>query len=191
MTAGCGASIACHHYSGPHLPPYGVRAAAEFLGSTLSLRLVDRVEDEELRERLAAQAVLAKIVAAMRNPAEHVRDALLGAPDMLDLVDGRRRRDQRRGFARDTWPRARRAGAGRDRRLVAHAGLRAVVDDRLPERGRGHRRRSRTGQRAAGLMLRDGQYAIWFRGEAQRNVDWGGDPHQQGARRARGSTRCG
>ena len=34
--------IACHHYSGPHAPPYGARAAAEFLGSTLSLRLVDR-----------------------------------------------------------------------------------------------------------------------------------------------------
>ena len=26
--------IACHHYSGPHDPPFGVRAAAEFLGST-------------------------------------------------------------------------------------------------------------------------------------------------------------
>jgi two-component system, chemotaxis family, sensor kinase Cph1 len=34
--------IACHHYSGPHAPPYATRAAAEFLGSTLSLRLVDR-----------------------------------------------------------------------------------------------------------------------------------------------------
>ncbi|HET9944250.1 MAG TPA: GAF domain-containing protein, partial [Actinomycetes bacterium] len=26
--------IACHHYSGPHAPPYATRAAAEFLGST-------------------------------------------------------------------------------------------------------------------------------------------------------------
>ena len=37
--------IACHHYSGPHAPPYGVRAAAEFLGSVLSLRLVAQVEE--------------------------------------------------------------------------------------------------------------------------------------------------
>ena len=27
--------IACHHYAGPHLPPFATRAAAEFLGSTL------------------------------------------------------------------------------------------------------------------------------------------------------------
>ena len=47
--------IACHHYAGPHLPPYGSRAAAEFLGSTLSLRLVDQFEDDQLRERLAAR----------------------------------------------------------------------------------------------------------------------------------------
>ena len=40
--------IACHHYSGPHTPPYGVRAAAEFLGSTLSLRLVDRAGSKAL-----------------------------------------------------------------------------------------------------------------------------------------------
>jgi light-regulated signal transduction histidine kinase (bacteriophytochrome) len=78
--------IACHHYSGPHLPPYGVRTAAEFLGSTLSLRLVDRVEDDELRMRLAGQAVLAKIVAAMQNQSEPLRSALLGAPDVVDLV---------------------------------------------------------------------------------------------------------
>ena len=26
--------IACHHYSGPHRPPYDARAAAEFLGQT-------------------------------------------------------------------------------------------------------------------------------------------------------------
>jgi hypothetical protein len=33
------------YYAGPHLPPYGARAAAEFLGSTLSLRKVDRYDE--------------------------------------------------------------------------------------------------------------------------------------------------
>lgn len=56
--------IACHHYAGPHLPPFATRAAAEFLGSTLSLRLVDRFEGDELHKRLAAQAVLAKLTGA-------------------------------------------------------------------------------------------------------------------------------
>jgi serine phosphatase RsbU (regulator of sigma subunit) len=28
-------------------------------------------------------------------------------------------------------------------------------------------------------VLRDGQYLIWFRAEAERSVDWGGDPHNK------------
>src|SRR6195952_2859778 len=61
--------IACHHYSGPHLPPFGNRAAAEFLGSTLSLRLVDQFEDQQLHKRLATQAVLGKITSAALDDA--------------------------------------------------------------------------------------------------------------------------
>jgi light-regulated signal transduction histidine kinase (bacteriophytochrome) len=78
--------IACHHYAGPHLPPFGTRAAAEFLGSTLSLRLVDRFEGDELHKQLTAQAVLAKLTAATLDHAEPLAAALLGAPDLLDLV---------------------------------------------------------------------------------------------------------
>ena len=32
---------------------------------------------------------------------------------------------------------------------------------------------------ALALNLPDGQYAIWFRGEVLRSVDWGGDPHNK------------
>ena len=78
--------IACHHYAGPHLPPFATRAAAEFLGSTLSLRLVDRFEEDQLHKRLAAQAVLAKLTAATLGDSEPLAAALLGAPDLLDLV---------------------------------------------------------------------------------------------------------
>ena len=90
--AGCGASSPATTTPVPHLPPFGTRAAAEFLGSTLSLRLVDRFEDDELRERLAAQAVLAKLDRGHAGRQRVARDALLGAPDLLDLVAGRRRR---------------------------------------------------------------------------------------------------
>ena len=48
--------IACHHYSGPHAPPYATRAAAEFLGSTLSLRLVDRAEEDEVHRALQVRS---------------------------------------------------------------------------------------------------------------------------------------
>ena len=78
--------IACHHYAGPHLPPFGVRAAAEFLGSTLSLRLVERSEADQLERRLAAQSVLGKLTATTLDDTEPLAAALLGAPDLRDLV---------------------------------------------------------------------------------------------------------
>jgi chemotaxis family two-component system sensor kinase Cph1 len=56
--------IACHHYSGPHAPPYATRAAAEFLGSALSLRLVDRAEEDEVRRALEVRATLTRLTAA-------------------------------------------------------------------------------------------------------------------------------
>ena len=116
--------IACHHYAGPHLPPFGARAAAEFLGSTLSLRLVDRFEDEQLHKRLAAQAVLAKLTAATLGDGEPLTAALLGAPDLLDLVpaDGvvvniqGELRVARGGSAAGGRVRRRRLGARRGRR---------------------------------------------------------------------------
>src|ERR1700728_2497369 len=77
--------IACHHYSGPHAPPYGVRTAAEVLGSTLSLRLVDRAEEEDLRGGLVAQSVLARLTSATVDGAQALVDALLGPPSLLDL----------------------------------------------------------------------------------------------------------
>ncbi len=91
--------IACHHYSGSHTPPYGVRAAAEFLGSTLSLRLIDREEDDGLRQRLRAQSGLAELTAATLDESRPVADAMLGrsgaAQPARVPARGRRRRDRR------------------------------------------------------------------------------------------------
>lgn len=171
--------IACHHYSGPHLPPYGARAAAEFLGSTLSLRLVDQFEANQLRVRLAAQAVLAKLMAATLDDAEPIAAALLAAPDLLDLVpaDGVAVRigdDLRvRGSVPPPdvvaavlqWAR----GAGEE---VAHNDCLADEFAELdldPQVAAG----------ALALHLPDGQYVVWFRREVLRSVDWGGDPHNK------------
>jgi two-component system, chemotaxis family, sensor kinase Cph1 len=171
--------IACHHYSGPHLPPFGTRAAAEFLGSTLSLRLVDRFEDEQLHKQLAAQAVLAKLTAATLDDHESLAAALLGAPDLLDLVpaDGvivniQGDREERGSVPPPEvvssvvgWAR----GAGEE---IASSDclLRELPELDLDP------------QLAAGvlaLILPDGQYALWFRHEVQRSVDWGGDPRNK------------
>jgi two-component system, chemotaxis family, sensor kinase Cph1 len=171
--------IACHHYAGPHLPPYGTRAAAEFLGSTLSLRLVDQFEDDQLRMRLAAQAVLAKLSAATLGDEESLAAALLGAPNLLDLVpaDGVVVHIQGEHEVRGSLPPpevvAAVAAWGRDAgEEIASSEYLSLELPELnldPELAAG----------ALALNLPDGQYVVWFRREVLRSVDWGGDPHNK------------
>lgn len=171
--------IACHHYASPHLPPYGTRAAAEFLGSTLSLRLVERSEGEQLQSHLVAQAVLGKLTAATLNDDEPLAAALFGSPDLLDLVSadgvivdiqGERRTS---GSVPDADVVSAIAAWGRDTGdeiastdCLARALPELEVD---PELAAG----------ALVLNLPDGQYAAWFRSEVLQQVDWGGDPHNK------------
>ncbi|WP_375486195.1 SpoIIE family protein phosphatase [uncultured Jatrophihabitans sp.] len=171
--------IACHHYSSTHTPPYGVRAAAEFLGSALSLRLVDQAEDDELRLRLAGQAVLAKLTATTVDESVPLLEGLFGAPDLLDLVpadgvvafvQGETRSAGRvppdavvRTLA--SWAR----GVGDDvvaTDSVIHSAIDVEVDP----------------SEVSGLMavnLPDGQFILWLRGEYAHSIDWGGDPHNK------------
>ena len=168
--------IACHHYAGPHLPPFGTRAAAEFLGATLSLRLVDQFEEDLLHKRLASQAVLAKLTAATLGEDEPIASALLGAPDLLDLVpadgvvvhiDGD---TEVRGSvpppdvvsAVAAWAR----GAGEEIASTECLSREVPALSLDPQLAAG----------AFALNLPDGQHAIWFRREVERSVDWGGDP---------------
>ncbi|RAU96049.1 histidine kinase [Mycobacterium colombiense] len=171
--------IACHHYTGPHLPPFGTRAAAEFLGSTLSLRLVDRFEDEQLHKRLAAQAILAKLTAATLDDGEPLSAALLGAPDLLDLVPAD-------GVVVDIGGDFRARGSVPPPEVVAAiAAWAREVDDEIASSeclSRALPELELDPQVAAGalaLNLPDGQYAIWFRREVLRSVDWGGDPYNK------------
>jgi chemotaxis family two-component system sensor kinase Cph1 len=171
--------IACHHYAGPHLPPFATRAAAEFLGATLSLRLVDQFEEDLLHKRLASQAVLAKLTAATLGDYEPIASALLGAPDLLDLMpaDGvvvhMEGETEVRGSvpppdivsAIAEWAR----GAGEE---IASS---ECLSQDLPALSLD----PRLAAGAFALNLPDGQHAIWFRREVERSVDWGGDPHNK------------
>ena len=169
--------IACHHYAGPHAPPYGVRAAAEFLGSTLSLRLVDQAEDDELRLRLASQAVLAKLTAATMDENEPVLEGLFGAPDLLDLVSANGVVAHVRG---ETRTRGEVPPDSVVRALVAWA--RGVGDDVVSTDSL-----SRSGldeidvdaELVSGVLvvnLPDGQFVLWTRAEYAHTIEWGGDP---------------
>lgn len=171
--------IACHHYAGPHLPPFGTRAAAEFLGATLSLRLVDQFEDEQLHRRLAAQAVLGKLTAATLDDGESLSEVLLGAPNLLDLVPAD-------GAVVNIGGEYRMLGSVPSPQAVAavaawalDAGDNVASSDSFSRELPDLDVDSDVTSGALAINLPDGQYAIWFRGEVVRSVDWGGDPHNK------------
>ncbi len=171
--------IACHHYSGPHVPPYGTRTAAEFLGSALSLRLIDRVQDEELRARLASQAVLAKLTTAIQDGNKPIVESMLRSPDVFELVDadGVALYVDGHTATRGAVPTADQLSAIVEWLVVQ--GEPIVATDRL---GAAVPSVDVDSANVSGLLaavLREGQYVIWFRREAERSVDWGGDPYNK------------
>ncbi|RHA37769.1 SpoIIE family protein phosphatase [Cellulomonas rhizosphaerae] len=181
--------IACHHYSGPHNPPYGVRAAAEFLGSSLSLRLVARSEERALEEQVAAAATLGHLLAASRDGDHALADALVGragAASALDLVP-----------AQSVVVRAEGRVATAGDPVEDVAGLLAWVDASPDDVAVRTSLRDQEPALAAALpsvagvlavRLPDDQCVVWLRHEAVRNVDWGGDPHNKAIAHREGDT---
>ena len=171
--------VACHHYSSAHTPPYGVRAAAEFLGSALSLRLVDQSEDDELRLRLASQAVLAKLTASTVDESGPILDGLFGAPDLRDLVAAD-------GVVAFLQNETRSAGTVPDGAVVdalaswaRGVGDEVVATDSLERSGIDVAVDPSAVSGLLAVNLPDGQFILWLRGEYAHTVDWGGDPHNK------------
>ncbi|WP_454778150.1 SpoIIE family protein phosphatase [Georgenia muralis] len=180
--------IACHHYSGPFTPPYGVRAAAEFLGSALSLRLVAQVEDERIAAARRVARDLAGLVAASRDEAVPLAEALTADEAILELLgaDGVvvRAQGDTRTLGHAPGP------AGRDA-LLAWAGTStgdyacttSLVDD-APEV-------AAVVPDVAGVLaitMSGGDAVAWLRREVVHSVDWGGDPHNKAIARLEGDT---
>ncbi|KQS98502.1 SpoIIE family protein phosphatase [Cellulomonas sp. Leaf395] len=169
--------IACHHYSGPHDPPYGVRAAAEFLGSSLSLRLVARVEEDELEARLRAAGTLSRLLTAGRDHDRALATSLVTGTSVLDLVPAQGAIVSADGVVDSVGdvpadPTALLAWvADQDADVIVRGAL-AQEEPALAAAVPG----------AAGLLalrLPEGQAVVWLRHEAVQNVDWGGDPHNK------------
>jgi chemotaxis family two-component system sensor kinase Cph1 len=171
--------IACHHYSGPHAPPYATRAAAEFLGSTLSVRLIDRARDEEFRRALQVRSTLAWLTAAALDEDRPLTETVLGTPSLLDLIDADGVAVHLQGVrgcsGAELSPALADAiagwAAGRGEDVVATDGLGAEAP-----------RLAGPGSAVCGVLvlpLPEGQYVVWFRGEAVQHIDWGGDPHNK------------
>ncbi|MGY1745117.1 SpoIIE family protein phosphatase [Blastococcus sp. SYSU D00695] len=171
--------IACHHYAGPHAPPFATRAAAEFLGSTLSLRLVDRASEEEVHRALRARSTLTWLTAATLDEDRALTDTLLGSPSLLDLLPADGVSVCLQGtpgsdgapLPEDLAARIAEWAAGRGEDVVATDSLATLAPElAVPA------------DLAVGVLvvpLPEGQYVLWHRGESVRTIDWGGDPHNK------------
>ncbi|HWK91153.1 MAG TPA: SpoIIE family protein phosphatase [Luteimicrobium sp.] len=179
--------IACHHYAGPHEPPYEVRTAAEFLGSTLSVRLVAQAEEERAAATTRSAALLAELVATSTDEDTPLATLLtqddrlvdaLGADGAVVLAEGRvAGRGEAPGDAR----------AARLLDWVAADGGEVVATDSL---ARDAPELASALPDVAGVLavaLPDRQAVVWLRGEVQRTVDWGGDPHNKAIARREGA----
>ncbi|MGY2004504.1 SpoIIE family protein phosphatase [Blastococcus sp. SYSU DS1024] len=170
--------IACHHYSGPHAPPYATRAAAEFLGSTLSVRLVDRAQEDDFERALQVRSTLAWLTAAAMDEERPLAETVLGSPSLLDLLDADGVVLNLQGTRGSAGAALRPGLADGIAAWAAARGEDVVATDALataaPEVG--------AVDPACGVLvlpLPEGQYVLWFRGEAVHHIDWGGDPHNK------------
>ena len=178
--------IACHHYSGPHAPPYGVRAAAEFLGSVLSLRLVAQVEEDRLAAARRVARDLAELVAATRDEDLPLTEALVCQPALLSIMeaDGVVVRAQGRTGTAGDAP----ADPAALLRWAAGTGEEVVATDSLLRDGPGVAATVPDTAGALALNLAEGDAVVWLRREVARSVDWGGDPHNKAIARREGDS---
>lgn len=167
--------VACHHYSGALMPPYGARAAAEFLGSTLSLRLVARAEERELETELAAQGVIARVLHAARDADRALADALVSDPGLLALVPARGVAVRADGLVATAGDVPDDVGPLLDWAASRPDAVTAVtaLEEDAPAL-------AATLPGVAGVLavrLPDDQCVVWLRHEVVQDVYWGGDPH--------------
>ncbi|SEP04554.1 SpoIIE family protein phosphatase [Trujillonella endophytica] len=168
--------IACHHYAGTHAPPFATRAAAEFLGSTLSLRLVDRASEEEVHRALRVRSTLAWLTAATLDEDRPLTDTLLGSPSLLDLIPGEGVSVCLQGAAGSRGAPLPEGIAAAVAAWAAGLGDDVVATDALPALAPQLGAPVDVACGVLVLPLLEGQYLLWHRGETVQQIDWGGDP---------------
>ncbi|MBD8079422.1 SpoIIE family protein phosphatase [Cellulosimicrobium arenosum] len=182
--------IACHHYAGPHEPSYEVRTTAEFLGSTLSVRLVAQAEEERGTEVSRAERVLAHLAADSRDESAPLGVAITRSGWLRRLVraDGAVVLAEGRLTSVGTVP-----DEDASRALVAWVlaqEAELVSTDSLPDAAPDVAAVAPGVAGVLGIVLPEGQVVLWVRDEVLRHVDWGGDPqNKEIARTEDGSVR--
>ncbi|GAA4841410.1 hypothetical protein GCM10023221_19170 [Luteimicrobium xylanilyticum] len=179
--------IACHHYAGPHEPSYEVRSAAEFLGSTLSVRLVAQAEEERAAATTRSAALLADLVATSTDEDAPLATLLTQDDRLVDALgaDGAVVAAEGRVTGRGEAPDA--DGAAPLLAWVARNGGEVVATDSLARDAPDVAAALPGVAGVLAVALPDGQAVMWLRGEVQRTVDWGGDPHNKAIARREGA----
>ncbi|NAZ85634.1 SpoIIE family protein phosphatase, partial [Kineococcus indalonis] len=169
--------VACHHYSGPHRPGYDARSAAEFLGQTASQLVGERVRSAERDRALAAQELMADILAVVSASDRQPLATLVEDGRLLDLLDAG-------GVAAWTGDRLLTRGAvppwaqlQRTAALLARADGAATFTDHLAALSPGLAGVADVAAGALRVGIDGDGWLLWLRPEQPRTVDWGGDPH--------------
>ena len=172
--------IACHHYSGPFVPPASVRATSEFLAHTLSLLLSSRERDERAEQSRTIQDALVAFAQAASSRDTDL-DGLLtsAAPELMHML----------GAAGIAWSLEGHVATAGDApseadiaRIREWAAARPSTDlmvqtDRLPLDEPALSDLAADASGVLVLRLADGQDVMFFRPEVVHTVDWGGNPH--------------
>jgi two-component system, chemotaxis family, sensor kinase Cph1 len=169
--------IACHHYSGAHQPPYEIRVAAEFLGQTLSARMVDTAAQESTHRLVEARSTIATLHTAVLDESRPAALSLTqGSPTVLDLVraGGAVVSVEGMDFSVGDVPSSEEVAE-----LVRHAvavGNEVLALAQVPEELPGLAQVSESTCGALVLTLPDEQFVVWCRPELVQTVSWAGDP---------------
>ncbi len=176
--------IACHHYSGPLVPPAAVRATCEFLAQTVSMLLVSRRRDRAIARAAEAESLIHRIRIAIGTHSS-VLDALRAeAPSMLQLTDAT-------GIAVSVDGAGFTEGAVPDPDAVAR--IVSLTQAHTPDDAmfatdsltRLDPELEGVADTASGVLalFLDGQgYVLFFRPELVEHVHWGGDPREKPVR---------
>ncbi len=171
--------VACHHYSGPFVPPASIRATSEFLAHTLSLLLAGREQDERsARSRIIQEALVAFAQAA--GGRESDLDGLLdsAAPGLMRMLGATGMAWSLEGTtatlgdapAPEDVDRVRRWAEAQAPDVMLHTDRLPIEEPALAD----------LAAQASGVMvlrLADGQDVMFFRPEVVHTVNWGGNPH--------------
>jgi len=177
--------IAAHHYSGPALIPYQLRAACEHLAQVVSLQHKAVTEREHFLDRLQLTGMLQQLVARAAREGG-LQSLTTGSPNLLDVVNstGSALFHLGRWWCIGTTPEPAALDElstwltgrfGREPTTNAAYATNKLSREYPPAAAF---QASASGLLALNLSRHGKHLILWFRPETIQTVKWGGNPHE-------------